>query len=141
MKLARCAALLSLAASALALQLPLYADGAAAAAAAAFDAVDSASSGAAGPQRIELPRAQAVSAGAASTEELIARHRAGFTVLTHEEFPEMSVRIKRINAPAAPSGESRREPWVRRPHSVSCHAPQPRARTTAATQTPSVIRA
>ncbi|PWN99032.1 alpha/beta-hydrolase [Tilletiopsis washingtonensis] len=107
MKLARCAALLSLAASALALQLPLYADGAAAAAAAAFDAVDSASSGAAGPQRIELPRAQAASAGAASTEELIARHRADFTVLTHEEFPEMSVRIKRINAPAAPSAKGK----------------------------------
>lgn len=69
------------------------------------DAALTSSSGIGGPARIELPLDAISSAafGSANVEQIVASQTGDFTVLTHRDFPSVSVRIKQLYRPPAAS--------------------------------------
>lgn len=66
-----------------------------------IDGVLTTSSGIGGPARIELPLDAISSAafGSADVEQIIASANGEFTVLSHRDFPSVSVRIKQLYSP------------------------------------------
>lgn len=66
-----------------------------------LDSLLTTTSGLGGPARVELPLDAISSAafGSSNVEHIIATQKGDFTVLTHREFPSVSVRIKQLYSP------------------------------------------
>ncbi|CBQ69073.1 related to PRC1-carboxypeptidase y, serine-type protease [Sporisorium reilianum SRZ2] len=83
-------------------------DAVASSAQAQMDALLTSSSGIGGPARVELPLDAISSAafGSSNVEHIIASQKGDFTVLSHRDFPSVSVRIKQLYSPP-PASELR----------------------------------